>query len=356
MSFDSPVMIMIHVAGFAFFVSVAISGFMVFAGLLDRPGQRSNHSKIVPTAGGVGIVAGLGAGMLALALLYPAYGNQNLLGSLAALGVGTALLGLFDDIFDVNSKVKFGLIVLLASASVYTVGAPELFPSIAGGGLKIPYWLGFLGAVLWVFVVTNGVNFMDGANGLMASSMALSFLALCLIAVLVGASDTALISLIMAAALCGFLLYNAGNQARIFSGDVGSLLVGFLFASATLLLLTEAPAFGLLYVGPLLILPFLTDILLTLFLRARRRENLLAAHSSHLYQRMIRAGKSHVFISWLYAFAALIMGAVTLGALWYGMIKSLSFLALWVCVMTVIYLLIHKKLSSLAKPQSPQDE
>ena len=361
MNFSSPIFIVFHVSAFAFFVSVAFSGFMIHAGLLDQPEHRSNHAQAVPTAGGLGIAAGFGAGMLALALFYPSYGNQGLLGSLTALGLGAALLGLFDDVYDVNSKLKFLASTVLACASVYIIGPPQMFPLVVGG-FPIPYWLGLIGAVLWIFVVTNGVNFMDGANGMMAGTMTISFVALCMVSVLVGASGAALISFVMAAALIGFLLYNFGNQAKIFSGDVGSLLVGFLFASASLLLVSETPVFGLLYVGPLLILPFLVDILLTMFLRASRRENLFAPHSTHLYQRLIRRGQSHVTVSLLYGLAAFFMGVVTVAGLWFGMVRSVSFLAVWVCVLSMIYLAIYNKLSShkrtnsRGKPQSPPDE
>jgi len=344
-NFESPGMIMLHVAAFAFCMSLAFSGFMIFAGLLDHPDHRSNHVRAVPTAGGIGIVAGLGTGMLALSLFYPAYANQNVLGSIMALVFGAGLLGLFDDVYDVNSKLKFAIIILLACACVYTIGPPKSFPLIVGQ-LAIPYWLGFAGAVLWVFAVTNGVNFMDGSNGLMAGSMTLAFLGLSVVAILVGASSTAVFSFIMATALMGFLPYNSGDKARIFSGDVGSLLVGFSYASASLLLLREAPTFGLLYVGPLLILPFLTDILLTMLMRAKRRENLLAPHKSHLYQRLIGAGHSHTSISMLYGVAAMFVGIIAVTGLWYGLIKSTAFFAIWVSILSMIYLLIHQKLKA----------
>ena len=316
---------------------------MVFAGLLDQPDHRSNHATTIPTAGGIGIIAGLGTGMLALAILYPAFAEQSLLGSLMALALGVGLLGLFDDIYDVNARLKFLAILILSCAVVYIIGAPHQFPLVVGN-LPIPVWLGFSGAVLWVFVVTNAVNFMDGSNGLMASAMAVSFLALAIIAILVGASATALFCAVMLAALLGFLPYNAGNQARIFSGDVGSLSVGFCFASAALLLLSEAPNFGGLYVGPLLFLPFLTDTLMTMLFRAFRHENLLSPHKSHLYQRMIAAGSSHVEVSILYTVATFFISTLTIMALWLNMINSLFFLALAVCVLAVIYLIVHKKL------------
>ncbi|MBL4853268.1 MAG: hypothetical protein JKY25_03420 [Robiginitomaculum sp.] len=356
MSFEHPVFILLHVAGFAFFISLALSGFMIFAGFLDKPDHRSNHKTPVPTAGGIGIVAGLGAGLLALAMFYPDYGDHNLLGSIAALGFGVAVLGLFDDVYRLNSKLKFALIMVLAGAAVAIIGPPFSFP-VAVVDVPIPYWIGFGGALLWVFVVTNGVNFIDGSNGMMAVSMTVAFLAIAVVAVLVGASSAAILSVVMAAALIGFAPYNSGNRARIFGGDVGSLLVGYGYGTSALILVAEAPKAGVLYVGSLLILPFLTDILLTMLLRLRRRENLLAPHKSHLYQRLIAAGKSHASVSILYGYGAVLMAAVTIAALWFGLIRSLFFLALWVNIMLMIYLTIHKKLTanSPAGQRNPPD-
>jgi len=193
---------------------------------------------------------------------------------------------------------------------------------------------------------------------MMAISMGISFLALALVALLVGASSAAILCAVMAAALVGFAPYNSGNRARIFSGDVGSLLVGYCYGIGALILVAEAPKAGVLYVGPLLILPFLTDILLTMLLRVRRRENLLTPHKSHLYQRLIATGKSHASVSILYGCGAVLMAAITIAALWFGLIRSLFFLALWVNIMLMIYLTTHKKLStnSPAPPRNPPDD
>ncbi len=343
MSFDHPVLILAHIAGFAFFMSLALSGFMIFAGLMDVPNHRSNHVRAVPTAGGIGIVAGLGAGLLATALFYPDYGDHTLLGSLAALGLGMALLGVFDDVYVLNSKLKFTLIMVLVGAAVAIIGPPRSIPLVMGE-IPLPYWFGFGGAVLWVFVVTNGVNFIDGANGMMAITMPIAFTALAVVAVLVGASSAAILCAVLAAALAGFLPYNAGNRAKIFSGDVGSLLVGYGYGVGVLVLVAEAPEAGVLYVGPLLILPLLTDILLTMLMRARRHENLLVPHKFHIFQRLISSGKSHASISVLYGIGTLLMGVVTVAALWFGITRSLFFLALWVSILSMIYLAIHRKL------------
>jgi len=357
MSFEHPVLILLHIAGFAIFTSLGFSGFMIFAGFLDKPDHRSNHTRPVPTAGGVGIVAGMGAGLLALMLFYPDYGDHRLLGSVAALGFGAALLGMFDDLYAVSSKLKFAVILILASAAVIVIGPPLWFP-VAVINIPVPYFLGFGGALLWVFVVTNGVNFMDGANGMMALSMSVSFVALAIISVWIDASEAAILSAVMAAALIGFAPYNIGKRAMIFSGDVGSLLVGFGYGVSALILVAEAPRAGVLYVGPLLILPFLTDVLLTMLLRVRRGEQLLAPHKTHLYQRLIASGKSHPAVSTLYGLGAMFMAVITIAALAFGIIRSLFFLALWVNILVMAYLVIHKKLAASLpdQPQNPPDD
>ena len=118
MSFTHPLFILLHLGAFAFTLSLALTGFMIFAGLLDVPVARSSHKKIIPTAGGAGLVAGLGAGLLALAMFYPQLGNIRILGQLAALGFGVSFLGLLDDIYELSFKLKFFVIFTLSSAAI----------------------------------------------------------------------------------------------------------------------------------------------------------------------------------------------------------------------------------------------
>lgn len=340
MNFNTPLFIVLHLSAFAFALSLAVCGFMLSARLLDAPVARSNHISPIPTGAGIGIVAGLGAGLFALAMFYPRIGDHILIGQIAALAFAVALLGLFDDVFVLGSKIKFMLMVILASASVYIVGVPTGLPLIIGE-ISIPTWGGYIGGVLWIFVVMNAVNFMDGANGIMGACMGIAFTTLAVVSLAVGQMTPAIISIVMAASLLGFLPYNARNTALIFSGDIGSLLCGFIFATLSLLLANRASEFGLLYVGPLLMLPFLADILLTMALRASRKENMLNAHNNHLYQRLIKSGRSHLSVTMLYLLAGVFMSIVTMAGVYFSIIRSTFFVMLWVCVMTMIYLVMH---------------
>jgi Fuc2NAc and GlcNAc transferase len=343
MSFTDPVFILLHLAGFAFMISLAVSGFMISAGLLDKPVARSNHKEDIPTAGGVGIAAGTGAGLLALALFYPGMSNQSLLGAISAILLGVGFVGLVDDIYDTRALVKFVVMVALAAIAVATIGPPTSMP-ISVLDISLPYWVAFAGSILWVFVMANGINFMDGANGLMGGFMAVAFVFLAIVALMYGAVNTVVLSTVIAAAIAGFLPYNWKTRAHIFSGDVGALFVGFGYAICVLLLVRETDTDGLLFVGPLLVLPFLTDILLTMLARARRKENLMSPHSSHIYQRLIKKGYSHTIISLMYVWGALIAGVTTLIAVWVGLHRSFFFLGLAICVWVFIYLVLHQKL------------
>jgi len=125
MSFTDPVFVLLHLASFAVMISLAVTGFMISAGLLDKPVARSNHKDDIPTAGGVGIVAGLGAGLLALSMFYPSLANQNILGALTAILLGVGFVGLIDDIYQTRASIKFVVLIALATAAVATIGPPQ---------------------------------------------------------------------------------------------------------------------------------------------------------------------------------------------------------------------------------------
>ena len=317
----------LHLGAMAFAISLAISGFMVAAGVGDIPNSRSNHSTATPTSGGLGLTAALGIMCLGAALFYPQLGLGPELPYLLMLAFGFAALGLFDDVYEGRTAIKFALIIGFSVLAVRVIGPPAALPMGANEAV-LPYGVGLAGAVLWIFVCVNGVNFMDGANGFMGSFMFIASLALTLLAMSAGATTSAILAGAMAFGLLGFLPYNFRRTSQIFCGDVGSLLVGFVFAVASLLLVKEVPRFQLLYVGPILLLPFLADVFMTLGSRLKRKENLLQAHSSHLYQRLIRSGWSHAKVSLIYAGAGLICAVIAVFAVFSGMIGSLWLLLL----------------------------
>jgi UDP-N-acetylmuramyl pentapeptide phosphotransferase/UDP-N-acetylglucosamine-1-phosphate transferase len=108
----------------------------------------------------------------------------------------------------------------------------------------------------------------------------------------------------------GFLAQN-WSPARIFMGDVGSAFLGFTFAVLPLMASSQdAERKRYFLTGVLIIWPFVFDSAFTLIRRALRGENVIRAHRSHLYQRMVIAGWSHARVASLYGIVAAISAAV----------------------------------------------
>src|SRR5690606_1303492 len=112
---------------------------------------------------------------------------------------------------------------------------------------------------------------------------------------------------LLALTCVGFLPFN-WQPARIFLGDVGSATIGFVLALLPLVAANFGDMRWAAPVGVLLVWPFLFDSWFTILRRMRRRENLLDAHRSHLYQRLIIAGWSHRRVTCLYGGMAVVAG------------------------------------------------
>lgn len=329
-------LVALQLTGLAFLVSLAVTGFAKLGGLGDVPDHRSSHARTTPTAGGLGILAGFSAGVLFAASYYQGWvfvgpAMAETFATTLSLTFAVAFLGLLDDLYDLSARLKFALMVFICLMAAKTIGVVTMLP-FGDDHIYLLWWSGLLGTALWLFVVMNSVNFMDGINGLFGLSMAIASFGLCVLAVKVGAPVTALISGLLFASLCGFLPYNFRRKAGVFSGDCGSLSTAFLYGCAVLYLVKEQPEMKLLYVGPLLILPLLVDVLVTLIRKPMNGIALTAPHSTHLYQRWARSSGSHLTVSLIYAMMISLLSMLvqqaydrgTIGSLWgFGLVTGI---------------------------------
>lgn len=275
-------------------LAFAGSALIARSGPVDPPGARTSHDAPTPTSGGLALLAATCAGWL-VALLAGGAGEQA--GDVAwvlAFAAGLSLLGAVDDLFDLPALPK---LLVMAGAALGLIVASTTPAGRALVGLAPDaalVWLvtlGFAGG--WLLLATNAVNFMDGANGLVAGSLGLASAVLALAAAQAGRWDIALCALAACAAHAGFLPWNLGG--RLFQGDAGALFAGFLFAG---LCLAAGDALGSFF-GALAILPLLLDVLHTLVRRARAGSALMSAHREHLYQRWLQStGAGHEALAW----------------------------------------------------------
>jgi len=252
--------------------------------VLDRPNARSAHLAPTPTLGGIGVLAGFWAGVAALA------GATAVPVEWRALAAGTAALSLLivDDLRRPLS-VAHKLSLQALAAAVWVALGPRLevvdLPGL--GSVDLGMW-SWLVTALWLIVVMNAFNFMDGIDGLTAIQTIAGGigLALCLAAV---QSPAAPLGLLAAAAAAGFLAYNR-PPARIFMGDVGAHALGLILGG--LIVVAQRDGFPF-WLAALVLSCYLYDTSYTVARRALRGENVLQAHSQHLYQRLVRGGWSH---------------------------------------------------------------
>ncbi len=271
--------------------------------LLDRPNDRSSHELPVPRLGGgafMPVVLG------AIGLFAP---RGTIPDGLFAVFIGGAALlfviGLIDDVVSLSTGLRFA--VHFAVAGAVLAMSAKCWPAGADAGwwtsaLRPPSW-GFWLLALWIVGVLNLYNFMDGIDGLAGLQAVIAGLAWAAAGVAMSAPWVALVGAAIAAGALGFLSLN-WPPAKIFMGDAGSTVLGFCLAVLPLILIIEikrAVQFELLLVaGALVVWPFLADGAFTIFRRLRKGENILQAHRSHLYQRLVIAGVSHARVTGVY--------------------------------------------------------
>jgi len=137
--------------------------------------------------------------------------------------------------------------------------------------------------------------------------------------------------------------YNIRTKARIFSGDVGALTIGFTYALAVLWLCREVEITNPVYIGPVLILIFLADGLFTIIRRILAKDKLMQAHRKHLYQRMIQHGYGHMKVAFLYGVLTLGLAFLTVYAFDHGLHRFVSFLILPLTMLSSAYLLLGRR-------------
>lgn len=291
-------------------IAYAVCRWSVRGALMDVPNERSSHKVPTPRGGGLGIVVVTLLGSLLTLTLYPTQWPIVL-----AYTVGGGLIAAVswvDDLRTLPNSIRFGthaLGAILVILTAGTVGSVAL-PGVGALGLGI---LAFPVTLIWIAGLTNAYNFMDGIDGIAGGQAVVAGVGWFLLGFWI--TDPAIATLVQATGLSiavgsvGFLFHN-WPPAKIFMGDVGSAFLGFSFAFLPILAARDNALFFV--AGVLLVWPFLFDTAFTIVRRLQKRENVFAAHRSHLYQRLVIAGYPHRTITLLYIVLAAIGLAVAL--------------------------------------------
>lgn len=254
--------------------------------VLDEPNARSSHLQPIPRGGGLGIVAALASVPVPWILWH---GDYAVLWSIYPPLFAIAVVSHIDDRVTLSAWPRLCVHGLSATWLVAHCGPLEriTFPT---GYLPLGPLVGFIFTVLVVMWLINLYNFMDGIDGLAGGMAMLGFPAIAVILFHVGEVGGGAIAAVVAGAAGGFLLFNF-PPARLFLGDVGSSVLGFLVGA--LIVRADLSGGAPLWAGLLVFAPFVVDASVTIGRRALRRERLWEAHRTHYYQRVVGLGWGH---------------------------------------------------------------
>ncbi|MGB0715536.1 MAG: glycosyltransferase family 4 protein [Phycisphaerae bacterium] len=294
----------------SFLLSLVMTGIVMrlahARGFLDRPGGHKSHTTPVALGGGIGIFLSICLPLLGACLAaylwnrsgppdwLPATMARHLPGLGSKLGVlcgilGSAmvlfLVGLIDDRKPLGPAPKF---FFQFAVAIFTVVAIEVRAAEA-----LPSLLSIVVTVFWIVLITNAFNFLDNMDGLSAGVAALATLVLAVTSWRAGQLFVPVMALVVSGTLCGFLVYNF-SPAKIFMGDAGSLVVGYLLSVLTILTTFYDPQQNtrpLGVVAPIVILAVpLYDVLSVVIHRLRAGQSPLRGDKRHFSHRLQRLG------------------------------------------------------------------
>jgi UDP-GlcNAc:undecaprenyl-phosphate/decaprenyl-phosphate GlcNAc-1-phosphate transferase len=192
--------------------------------LVDKPDQRKVHKTPIPTLGGVGFfIAFIFVGLFWI-IRNGQIPDFVLLGGLIVLFV----MGIFDDTLDLRASLKFLIQIIVSLIIAYFGFRIESLNGVFGI-YEMPVWIQYAFTVLLITGLVNAFNLIDGIDGLAGGLGFINALVLGIILALQGNVLYATFAFTFAGALLGFLFFNF-NPAKIFMGDTGSLVIGFLMA------------------------------------------------------------------------------------------------------------------------------
>ncbi len=309
--------------------------------LYDRAAPRKVHSGRIARVGGTAIFVSMILSVITAYVMSNSIGrsfrdNGAKIFSMLIAGTFIFIVGLADDIRPLKTWVKF-LSQLLAAVFVCAFGIriniiriPELL-NIHFGFLSLPF------TILWIVGVTNAVNFIDGLDGLAAGIGAIACATIAVLSIHFGQPILCVIMLALAGALTGFLFFNF-NPAKIFMGDCGSLFLGFIIASATVMSTAKSQAlvgFAL----PLLALGIpIFDTLFIMVNRFGQKRAVFLPDTEHFHHRLLRLGLKQRQVAVLaYAITLLATGA---GVLLMAA-RSVKSIIMFISILVLIILLFH---------------
>ena len=334
---------LIMAAGVAFLICFGmtppVKRFAELIGAVDQPSERRINKVPIPRMGGLAIFLGF----VLTALLFVPLSTQVtgiLLGA-----VIIAVMGAVDDIVSLNPWIKLlgqivaAVVVIRCGVVFDAVSDPNPLSEVAFieiGWLSVPL------TVLWIVACTNAVNLIDGLDGLAVGVSAISSLTMLVVSLIVSDPAVSLLLAALTGACLGFMPYNL-NPAKIFMGDVGSQLLGFVLSTVSILGLFKMHAI-ITFVVPFLALALpLADTTFAFFRRILRGQSPFHPDRGHLHHRLLDMGLSQKqAVALMYGISAL-LGIAAVLMTWTNPVLRIGCVVLAFGISITVWIFVFRK-------------
>jgi UDP-GlcNAc:undecaprenyl-phosphate GlcNAc-1-phosphate transferase len=283
-------------------------------GAVDVPSERKIHSQPTPRLGGIAVFIGF---CLPLTTFYILQNRVSAIfrnyekpvGALVLAGIAMLVLGIYDDCRGADARKKFAVQIPAALFLYYFGFRVDILSNPFGQPIHLG-WLSLPFSILWILMITNAINLLDGIDGLVPGVTAVIGLSLGIINVVHGNTLIAVLTFCLAGACAGFLPHNFA-PARIFLGDAGSLFIGICLAGISMYSLFKGTTATLIVVPLVLFGLPLFDTTSVMIGRFAKGRPLFQADKSHIHHRLLELGLSQRQAAlFLYA-VTMLLGAIS---------------------------------------------
>ena len=305
--------------------------------VFDYPDERKMHKTPTPYLGGVGLFVSFWIilGVLSLFCDWYSAAGHNFLPALFLSSLLIFILGLLDDLIEVKYYVK---ILVQALAAIILIAYGFKFER-----MYIPFYRSFeLGiwtfpaTILWVVVIGNSINFIDGMDGLAPVISVSICLGLIIIATFLNLSFLMLIALVLAGCLIGFFFYNR-PPARIFLGDTGALFLGHIFAIAAVACPIKSYTAVSMFVPLVAVSLPLLEVVTTIIRRILGRQKIYQADNRHIFHYLQSFNFSQKTVLSILATVSLIFNAFIPALFWFDRKQVFSIFVVFLMLLVAIF-------------------
>jgi len=330
-------------AGVALLITPVIIWLSHRHSIVTAPGIRHVHERPISHIGGIAIFLSM------ISLTVPVLFLSNVIGDafrdilprlfvLISSASFIFIVGLVDDVKTKGLRARTKFLAQIVAALAVCAAGIRIESVAVGNWLTLDFgWFSWPFTLLWIIGITNAVNLSDGLDGLAAGISAIACGVIAVFAVYIGQVVMAILMLALLGSLTGFLFFNF-SPAKIFMGDCGSMFLGFIIASSSVLCSAKSSAL----VG--LALPMLAlgipifDTLFSMLRRFLERRSIFSADRRHFHHRLIDLGlrQRHVVIT-IYVLTLLFAGL----GMFMMVARDMNALVIFLCILLLLLLVFY---------------